>query len=725
MATEQYRSVLAVAPNRELDTRAYVGMLKKRWATVAGCVAVCLLVGLGLSSSQKRLYASEATLLLRAQNRKSPGTILGPGQPSDDRASVDRETETQLEVLRSRSVLEEATRRAGVQLPEAGRSPISLDGGKDADIVSITATLADPQQAAALANSVADVYVARSLDRGRSGARTARLFLEGQREQYRKTLQAADQRLRDYQQSSGAVGLDAATENGIKAFIEMESTLVATRTDGQAADARARSLRQSLAGTETTIVSTQTLARNPSVQKLQDQLADLNFQRAALLRQWTPANRRIKDIDAQITALKARQNSFVGEVLSERQVATNPVRHSLMAALVEAEGQSLAAAAKAKGLQASIQNYRAELNRLPAEKYRLAQLTRDVQTNEKAYLAIQDRYQQLKMDEQSVVPTAQVLDRALVPTRPVTPNVKLAALIAALLGLVLGAGIATLRESMRDSIESFEDVEGRLGLPVLGMVARIGHSSHLSLMNSSRTTGLSESYRAIRSNIGTFPRKGSVSTLMITSVNEGEGKTTTSANLAVTLARSGVKVVVVDADLRRPGLHKMLGLAMEPGLTEALRGATVASVVQTVGDTHLHVVTAGAPWPDAVELIDSPQFTRVLDELRSLYDLVLFDAPPLAGIADARMLAAKVDATVLVVASGAVELKTARRMLRALDHASARVLGVILNRVPERNADALYYFPYVPEDHATAKSGLALQPRAERKDASGNRSKEN
>ncbi|HEY3265348.1 MAG TPA: polysaccharide biosynthesis tyrosine autokinase [Armatimonadota bacterium] len=724
MAIEQYRSA-PPAPLRELDARAYLGTLRKRWASIAASVAICTLIGLGLSMSEQRKYSAEATLLMRQQNRKSPGTILGPGQPSDDRASADREIETQLEVLRSRSVLEEAARRAAIPLPDTGKSPISVDGGKDADIVSITATTTDPRQAAALANSVADVYVARSLERARSGAHAARVFLEGQRDGYRRALETADRRLRDYQESSGAVGLDAATENGIKALTDMESSLAATQTDAQASEARARMLRQSLAGTSDTIVSMKTLARNPSVQKLQDQLADLNFQRAALLRHWTPANRRIKDVDAQIDALKARQNSFVGEVLSERQVASNPVRHSLMASLVEAEGQRLAAIAKAKGLQTSIRDYRAGLNRLPAEQYRLAQLTRDVQTNEKAYLAIQDRYQQLKIDEQSAVPSAQILDRALVPTHPVTPNVKLAAIVAAILGLVLGAGIASLRETLRDSIESFEDVEGRLGLPVLGMVARLGHSNRLSLVDSSRTSGMSESYRAIRSSIGNFLQKGNVRTLMITSVNEGEGKTTTAANLAVTMARSGVKVVVVDTDLRRPGLHKMFGLSMEPGLTEALRGAPADAVVQTVGDADLHVITAGGPWDDAVELLDSPQFTRVMDELRGLYDLVLFDAPPLAGIADSRMLAGKMDATVLVVSSGAVELKTARRMLRALEHSSARVLGVILNRVSERHADAIYYFPNLPEDRPSANGGPARLSGAQNEGAIGHRNKEN
>ena len=723
MAIEQYRSA-PPAPQRELDTRAYLGTLRKRWATIAASVAICLVIGLGLSMSQQRKYAAESTLLTRAQNRKNPGTILGPGQPSDDRASADREIETQLEVLRSRSVLQEAARRAKVTLVPGG-SPISVSGGKDADIITVTATSTDPREAAALANSVADIYVTRSLDRARSGAHAARVFLEGQRDEYRRALQAADRKLRDYQEASGAVGLDATTENGIKALTDMEATLASAKTDAQAAEARARLLRQSLAATSATIVSTQTLARNPSVQKVQDQLADLNFQRAALLRQWTPANRRIKDIDAQIAALKARQTSTVGEVLSERQVASNPARHSLMAALVDAEGQRLSAAAKAQGLRTSIQEYRAALGRLPAEQYRLAQLTREVQTNEKAYLAIQDRYQQLKIDEQSAVPSAQILDRALVPTTPVSPNVKLTGIVAALLGLVLGAGLATLRETMRDSIETFEDVEGRLGLPVLGMVARIGHSARLSLVDSSRTSGVSESYRAIRSSIGNFLQKGNVRTLLITSVNEGEGKTTTAANLAVTMARSGIKVVVVDTDLRRPGLHKMFGLGMEPGLTEALRGAPADAVVQTVGDSDVHVITAGGPWDDAVELLDSPHFTRVMDELRGIYDLVLFDAPPLAGIADSRMLAGKMDATVLVVSSGAVELKTARRMLRALEHSSARVLGVILNRVPERHADGIYYFPSVPEDPASANGGPARLPGGQSKSAFDHRNKEN
>jgi capsular exopolysaccharide synthesis family protein len=228
---------------------------------------------------------------------------------------------------------------------------------------------------------------------------------------------------------------------------------------------------------------------------------------------------------------------------------------------------------------------------------------------------------------------------------------------------------------------------------MLGVVSLISTPEDRSMLHSSSMSSIAEAFRMVRSNIKFMAVDKSLQTIMVTSAGKGEGKSTTAANLAMALAQDGRKVVIVDGDLRRPSVHKQFGVPNSQGLTNAIVGGIpLSELIVDVGLENLSVLTAGPIPPNPAELLDSARFTHVVEELKEMFDIVVFDAPPVLGVADASVLAGRADGVVLVIAGGEVEKRAARRTTQMLLQARAHILGVVLNKVNDR--DRYYYYNY-------------------------------
>lgn len=690
----------------EVDLRAYWETLRKRRWTILASLFVVVFLAMLLTFLQKPKYEAQTKVLAKGTDRSGGADILSSTIPALGAFSDQRDVQTQVEIIKSWPLLKKAAEDVGMEVTDPTAVPVKVEGGKDTNVITITTTSTDPNQARELANRVAHVYVARNLDQNRSSAHAGRIFLEKQQVKLQNDLQHAAKALRDYQESTGAVGLDAATENMVTALTDLESARTSAESDRSASVAQTRQLRSALGRTAETIVSTTTIQRNPGIQKLQDEIADLQVQRAGLLKDYQPQSTKVQALDAQIQAAQGREKALVAEILSGKQMAVNPVHQQFFQQLIGAEGAGLAAAARISGLDRAIAEQRDKLSSLPQQQYRLAQLQRDVQIAEKTYLAVQDRYQQLRIAEESTLANAQVIEPALMPKAPVSPKKKLNFVLAVLVGLMLGVGIAALQEALDDTIQTAEDVERELALPLLGVVQAIPDNEERSLVHAANFSGVAEAFRMIRSNIKFMAVDSAVQTLMVTSALKGEGKSTTAANLAVALARDGRRVTLVDADLRRPTVHKIFSIANTMGLTNAIAGgAPLAEVSHDSGIENLRVITAGPIPPNPAELLDSTRFARIAEELRETNDMVIFDAPPVLGVADASVLAGRVDGVAVVMAAGEVERKAGRRVVQMLQQARANVLGVILNKMNARSGSYYDYYYYHYSEDAGSGNG--------------------
>ena len=269
--------------------------------------------------------------------------------------------------------------------------------------------------------------------------------------------------------------------------------------------------------------------------------------------------------------------------------------------------------------------------------------------------------------------------------------------MGAFAGLLLAVAVALVYEYLDDTIKTAEDVEGAAALPTLGGVPRFPRatSAPSSALVATTYRVAAEAYNILRTNVQFSALDTPLQALLVSSASPGEGKTVTTANLAVAIAQTGQRVIVVDSDLRRPALHKIFDLSNEVGLTSALLSPEnlANGLLQPTSFENLRVVTSGPLPPNPSELLASSRLNGIIDALRRQADILIFDSPPILAVADASILAAKVDGAMLVV-DPRTRAQALRRASEAMGRAKTRVLGVILNKLTERAHGYYYYTGY-------------------------------
>jgi polysaccharide biosynthesis transport protein len=422
--------------------------------------------------------------------------------------------------------------------------------------------------------------------------------------------------------------------------------------------------------------------------ELRIQTADLNTQFGPSYPKLAQLNNQLKEIDLQIQ--------------SEMKKIASKVR-----------GQYMTALQRETMLHDALEKQKQEANKLNESAIEYSLLKRDVETNRQLYEGLLQKLKEAGVSAGLKSNNFQIVDSARVPTSPVEPNIPRNLGFAFVLGLTSGVGLAFLLEGLDNTVRTTEQAQIISGLPPLGMIplgsktAREGYSSkRLALASSNEAVELitqvrpqsqmAESYRALRtslllSNLGAPPK-----VIMVTSALPQEGKSTTSINCAVVLAQKGVRVLLIDADLRRPSIHKTLGMGPRSGLSNVLTGSITLEQAITRPQIlpNLHVLPAGTPPPNPAELLASTNMRDVLLELREKYDHIVLDTPPTLSVTDAVVLSPRADAIVLVIRSGHTTKQALRRSRDILMQVNAKVSGVLLNAVDLSSPDYYYYYEY-------------------------------
>ncbi len=292
-----------------------------------------------------------------------------------------------------------------------------------------------------------------------------------------------------------------------------------------------------------------------------------------------------------------------------------------------------------------------------------------------------------------------VLAPAQEPKSPVSPNIPQNVMFAAIAGAVLAAGVAFLLEYLDDTIKDADDAQRVLGASTLGAISRIAGirqaPDQLITFKHPRSP-ISEAYRVLRTNLRFSGIENPTGALVVTSAGPGEGKTTTAANLAVTMAQGGRRVVLVDTDLRRPMIHKLFGFANSAGLSSLFLddAPPLDSILQPTGVPTLRVITSGPLPPNPAEMLDSPLMKKILQELRAQSDMVILDSPPVLAVADACILGARCSGAMLVVDAGRTRSDATKRALATLKQTNTKVFGIVLNKLSTRRASGYYHYYY-------------------------------
>jgi succinoglycan biosynthesis transport protein ExoP len=365
-------------------------------------------------------------------------------------------------------------------------------------------------------------------------------------------------------------------------------------------------------------------------------------------------------------------------------------------------------------LHDALEKQKQEENKLNESAIDYSILKRDLDSYRQLYEGLMEKMKEAGVSAGLKSNNFRIVDVARVPTGPIEPNIPRNLAFAFILGLTSGVGLAFLQEGLDNTVRTSEQAQMISGLPALGLIplpartAREGaNPKRLVIATSSKEavelvaqsrphSQMAESYRALRTsllltNLGAPPK-----VIIVTSALPQEGKTTTSMNTALVLAQKGVRVLLIDADLRRPSIHKILGMGPRSGLSNVLTGS--ATLQQTITRSsilpNLYILPAGTPPPNPAELLASTNMRDVLEELRGQYDHIVVDTPPTLSVTDAVVLSPRADAIVLVIRSGQTTKQALRRSRDILTQVNAKVSGVLLNAVDLTSPDYYYYYEY-------------------------------
>jgi capsular exopolysaccharide synthesis family protein len=441
---------------------------------------------------------------------------------------------------------------------------------------------------------------------------------------------------------------------------------------------------------------------SPVVQSLKTQLADLQKDQARLAE-----------------TLGERHPDMI-KVRNQIRTTEEKLRNEMHNVVRAAETDYRTAAQQEANLQVSLDVVKREAMDVNRKAIEFGVLKREVESNQQLYKELLNRNKQTGLETELKTTNIRVVEKAEVPRAPISPQRSRNYQLAVLIGLALGVGISVLFEHLDNTLKTPEDVKEHLGLPFLGMVPDVGARPTAAgipraspLIMKSPQSAVAEAYRVLRTNLIFSSAETTGRALVVSSANPGEGKTTTVANLGSSLALNGAKVLVVDADLRRPTMHQHFGIPKTPGLTDLIVGKCQASqAIQATRFKGLQILPCGYVPPNPAELLGSPSMKHVVEALKSHYDWVLIDTPPILAMADTPVLCPLVEGVILVVGAEVSGRPTLQRAIDQIVNVGGKIVGVVLNKVNlERNS--YYYGQYYGEYYrAYYAEGSSRQARA-------------
>jgi succinoglycan biosynthesis transport protein ExoP len=551
---------------------------------------------------------------------------------------------------------------------------------RNSRLVELRFTSSEPQLAADMANALAKTYIEQNLEFKFNSSKEATDWLSSQMAEQRKKVEDSEAQLQRYKEQHDAVAVEDRQNIVVQRLGEMNAAVTKAKTARIEKEALYNQLKAMQ--TSGSIDSFPAVLANDYVQKIKGDLGDLQRQQAQLADKYGDRHPEMIKIRSAIQSTEAKLKNEIDKIVDSVRSEYESARSqeiSLAGALDSQKGEALSL--NRKGIEYSV-------------------LNREAESNRQIYESLLQRTKETGISGEFKASTIRVVDAAEVPKSPFLPRRERDVSLAALTGLLFAVGLVFFFEYLDNRIKSPQELRATLNVPFLGMVPSVP-DQHQALITEGVPANFSESIRSIRTNVLFSSAEEGAHIIVVTSAGPGEGKSVVSSNLAVSLAQAGQRVLLIDADMRRPRVHEIFDLPQEPGLSNLLVGDCKPSeaVRKWKNVPGLCVLAAGMIPPNPAELLGSKRFEEYVSTLGEHFDWVLVDSPPVLAVADAAVVANGASGVVFVVGADQTSRQAAREAIHQLQSAHARVIGAVLNRVDlERNP--YYYAHYYRKEYA-------------------------
>jgi len=705
-----YGAGVATASEASFHVNDLWRVIKNRWPTSVTIIVLVMGTGFVVTKLQPKIYESSAVLRVEKENKDLQ--VFSSSFEGFDPVFF----QTEFEMIQSKKVLYPVITKLGVanrlskamELPDGSinddqafmifrKSYLEVRPFRNTKLIEVVCTSVKPEEAALYANTITDSYeeFRRSEITGRSDSGLK--ALDGEVQKQKKLVQEAAARIETLRRDLKIDELPGASS-------QVQSTTLSDmeiqRKESMLSELRADMISRKVRLEKVADLSIEQLESTLPALQLEDSTT------ASTKQQYLQALQNVASMQKQGYGKKHPEMQGAIRVVSERRDQLNKLVTGIRRALAI---DLSVAQAKVEGLEKEVSDLRTQLREDRTD--RLApynEARRDFETQSQLLEVLTSRYRQQSVESRIETRPVQIINRAEPGVRPIKPNMKLNLSLSLVVGLVLGLSLAFFIEYLDTSIKTMDDVERHLGISVLAVIPK----GAKFLTKDDPNSRFTEGYRILCAKLNLTGSREIARSITVLSGGPGEGKSTTSFNLAWVCAQSGMKVLVIDGDIRRPSMHGAVDLENTLGLGEFLAGqASLDELIQATSVPNLEMLTAGSLGPEDLGGFSRARFASLLEICRVNYDVIVVDSPPVLGISDASVVSQEVDVTLLLIQHRRYPRNVSQRAKRVIEEVGGKLFGVILNNVNIKTDDNYYYYAGYSTQYGYKKRA----PRARKK----------
>lgn len=546
---------------------------------------------------------------------------------------------------------------------------------KRSKIVEISYESPNPQLASTITNSVARAYMEQILDMKMNASRYTLQWMTQKAEEERKRLEKSEKALQDYMKKYNIVTLENKVTVLPQKLSELSTELVKAETRRKELEVlynRVKKFRKNPEKAETMPA----IATDPTVQSLREQILQAEQNIMELSKKYGYKHPVMKRAVSELNALKERKAQEIQRVIDS-------IKNDYELAL-----------SKERNLKALLSRTKSEALELNEKFIQYGILKREVETNRQLYDALMKKIKEQSVTEKIQSVNVWIVEKAETPEYPVKPRKALNLLLGIIVGLFGGVGIAFFIEYLDNTIKSPDDAEARLEKPVLAVIPLLKEKDKNieEIVLKEPRSSFAEDYKVLRTSLLLASAEKPPKTVLITSTGPDEGKTVTAINLASAIAQSEYTVLLIDADLRKPRIHKVFSLNNDKGLSTYLAGASDMNIIQEGPLSNFSIIPSGPLPPNPSELLGSKRMKELIETLKDKYDVIIIDSPPVLTVSDSMILGRIVDGLLLVTRGGKTTYELAGRAIKSLTDMKENLLGVVINALDIKKGE--YYYRY-------------------------------